>query len=85
MTEKPADGIKGCFLYDFFDKKMFFRVYGDVDPATGHKTFVDYKVCAEDIGVTLDMHDGLSLYESPDGKNRLDWSSKVLGKPSPNQ
>jgi len=81
MTEKPAKNVRGFFLYSPFSHKHFFRVYGEVDPATGHKTFTDYKVCAEDIEVTIEAG-GLALYEVENGdeeKNRLDWSSKVLG------
>jgi len=76
-TEKPAEGIRGFFLYSPSLDRNFFRVYGEVDPATGRKSFTDYTVCAEDIEVTLEAS-GLSLYEGD--KNRLDWSSRVLGK-----
>jgi hypothetical protein len=84
MTEKPAENVRGFFLYNPFDNRHFFRVYGEVDPATGHKSFTDYKVRAEDIEVTIHAG-GLSLYESepddPDSvHNKLDWSSEALGK-----
>jgi len=79
MNEKPADGVRGFFLYSPFSHRHFFRVYGEVDPTTGHKTFTDYKVCAEDIEVTIEAN-GLSLYEGDEDKNRLDWSSRVLGR-----
>ena len=83
MTEKPAKDVRGFLLYNPFTKKHFFRVYGEVDIATGHKTFIDYKVCAEDIEVTI-HEGGLSLYEDEDryANNRLDWSSRVLGPKS---
>lgn len=83
MNEKNAKGVRGFFLYNPFDDRHFFRVYGEVDPATGHKSYTDYKVCAEDIEVTIESN-RLALYESEeidDDTNRLDWSSRALGKP----
>lgn len=79
MKETPAEKVRGFFLYNPFTKRHFFRVYGETDPVTGRKSFTDYKVCAEDIEVTIEAG-GLSLYEGDEEKNRLDWSSKVLGK-----
>lgn len=84
MIEKSAENVRGFFLYNPFDKRHFFRVYGDVDPETGRKSFTDYKVRAEDIEVTIHAG-GLSLYESepadPESvSNKLDWSSEALGK-----
>lgn len=84
MTEKPAKQVRGFFLYSPLTERHFFRIYGEKDPVTGRKPFTDYKVCAEDIEVTIEAG-GLSLYEVENGdeeKNRLDWSSTVLGKNS---
>ncbi len=80
MIEKPAKGIRGCLLYNMFDDRHFFRVYGETDPATGRKAFTDYRVAAEDIGVLI-LDGGLSFYEDSDDpdKNRLSWSSETLG------
>ncbi len=76
MNEKSATGVRGFFLYNPFTKRHFFRVYDEKD----RSKFTDYKVCAEDIEVTIHAG-GLALYESEDGeKNRLDWSSEALGK-----
>ena len=71
MIEKPANGVRGFFLYDPFEDQHFFRVYGEVDPKTGRKSFTDYKVLAEDIEVTIEST-GLSLYETENG-NCLNW------------
>lgn len=80
MTEKPANKVRGFFLYSPFDEdQFFFRVYGEADPATGRKTFTDYKVCAEDVEVTIESG-ALSFYEIEHGENRLDWSSEYLGE-----
>ncbi len=73
MIEKPAKNVRGFFLYNPFTKKHFFRVYDEKDK----RKFTDYKVCAEDIEVTIHAG-GLSLYEGE--SNRLDWSSEALGK-----
>lgn len=81
MIEKPTKGVHGYFLYSPVTKKHFFRVYGADDPVTGHKTFTDYDVCAEEIAVKLECSGDLSLYESNE-RNRLDWSGRVLGKES---
>jgi hypothetical protein len=81
MIEKPADNVRGFLLYNPFDKKHFFRIYDDTD--TTRRTFTDYKLCAEDIEVTIHTS-GLSLYENRPHKsgwdNCLDWSSKTLGR-----
>jgi hypothetical protein len=72
--EVPAKGKRGFLLYSPFSKKHFFRVY---DPEDKHK-FTDYDLCAEDIEVEI-LDDFVCLYLGED-KNRLDYSSKVLGK-----
>lgn len=71
-VEKSASGVHGFLLYCPFINKHIFRVYRE------DKTFIDYKLCAEDIKVTLESK-GLSLYED-EGENRLDWSSKTFKK-----
>jgi hypothetical protein len=81
MIEKPAEGVKGFFLYNPFEKQPFFRVYGELNPITGRKSFTDYKICAEDIEVTIETN-LVSLYEGENDENKLDWSSRVLGKES---
>jgi hypothetical protein len=76
MKETSGDGVTGFLLYNPFNKNYFFRVYNEAD----RSQFIDYKICAEDIEVTL-VGNFVSLYEGEDGeKNRLDYSSKVLGK-----
>jgi hypothetical protein len=81
MIEKPAKDITGFLLYDPFTEKHWFRVYGELDPVTGRKTYKDYELWAEDIKVTINAG-GLSLYEDREGKrgikNCLDWSSDIL-------
>ena len=82
MTEKPANKVRGFLLYDHLEDRHFFRVYGEVDPATGRKSFTDYNLSAEDIEVTIEATT-LSLYEcdlEDDKANRLSWSSKYLRK-----
>jgi hypothetical protein len=75
MNEKNAEGVRGFLLYNPFDRKYFFRVYDEHDK----RKFTDYKLCAEDIEVTIEAG-GLALYESDVVQNRLDWSSEALGK-----
>ncbi len=77
MTEKPAKNTRGFILYNPIAKCYFFRVYGESDTATGRKNFTDYDLCAEDIEVIVEAG-SLSLFEGD--RNRLDWSSRVLGK-----
>ena len=61
-------------LYSPFTQKHFFRIYHE------DKSFTDYKICAEDIEVQI-LDDAIELYETEDeGKNRLDFSRRVLGK-----
>lgn len=75
MNEKPAKGICGFFLYCHLTHRHFFRVYSE-----DKTTYLDYKVCAEDVKVTIQSN-CVSLYEGEDEeKNRLDWSSRVSGK-----
>ena len=74
MTEKPANGVEGFFLYDPFEDRHFFRVYGEVDSATGRKSFIDYRMLAEDIKVTIQSN-RLSLYETENG-NCLNWATR---------
>jgi hypothetical protein len=80
IKEVPAKGIKGFLLYSPVDHKHFFRVYDQLDKSK----FTDFKICAEDIEIEL-LNDFNSLYVYGDGsegtdKNRLDYSSRVLGK-----
>lgn len=76
INEKSAQGIKGYILYSPFKQSgggYFFRIYRD----DGH--FTDYDIRSEEIEVEL-KGDWISLYESEDGENYLDWSSKALGR-----
>lgn len=75
MKEISGKGVKGFILYNPFDKKFFFRVYNEADQTQ----FTDYRIAADEIEVEL-QEDYISLYEGEDGKNKLDYSSKVLGK-----
>lgn len=72
MREKPTKGTKGFLLYSPFTDKYFFRVYNE------DKTYKDYELWAEDIEIEI-IDEHTSLKESEKG-NRLDYSSKVLGK-----
>lgn len=79
IKEKPTKGIKG-FIYSLFRKETgnyFFRIYHS------QGQFTDYDIRAEEIEVEL-SGEWLSLYESENGENYLDWSSKVLGRPNKN-
>lgn len=79
MNERPAKGTKGFFLYDPITQKYFFRIY---DPSDKRK-FVDYKLCFEDLEVEI-VDQFTSFYEGEEGeRNRLDYSSQVLGRSSP--
>ena len=78
--EIPAKGIKGFLLYSPVDHKHHFRVYDQLDKSK----FTDFKICAEDIEIEL-LDEFNALYIDGDGsagieKNRLDYSSRVLGK-----
>jgi hypothetical protein len=81
INEKTAEKVKGCFLYSPFGEnqqgRYFFRVYHD------SKDFTDYDIKAEEIEVELDGK-WISLYESDNGSNYLDWSSKALGRSNKN-
>ena len=74
-VEKDAKGKTGFLLYSPLTGKHFFRIYH----ATNKRIYTDYNLSAEDIEVTI-LAGGLSLYENKEGDNRLDWSSKVLGR-----
>jgi len=76
-TEVPAKGIRGFFLYSPVTKEHFFRVYDLLDKSK----FTDFKVTAEEIEVEL-ISDFNSFYIDPENpeKNKLDFSSRVLGK-----
>ena len=74
LKEKSTKGVRGFILYSPFGKergRYFFRVY------TSKGQFIDYDIRTEEIEVELDG-EWLSLYESENGKNYLDWSSKAL-------
>jgi hypothetical protein len=80
IKEKPTKGVRGFILYSPFDKKggrYFFRIYHS------EEQFMDYDIRAEEIEVELDG-EWLSLYESENGQNYLDWSSKAIGRPNKN-
>lgn len=84
MIEKEAKGTKGYLFFNIFTKKYFLRVYNEQDVETRKKlndyTYKDYRLSSEEIGIEI-LSGGLSLYEDEDGKNnKLDWSSKVLGR-----
>ncbi len=72
--EKPAIGITGFFCYNIFEKKYFFRVYDSQDKTK----FEDYSVNSEEFEVQI-TDNYISLYDGIT-KNKIDWSSKVLGK-----
>jgi len=80
--EKSAKGTKGYLFYDVFNKRYFLRVYNEQDVETRVKTkdysHKDYRLNSEEIKIEI-LCESLSLYEHED-KNRLDWSSKVLGR-----
>lgn len=75
--EIPAKGIRGFLLYSPVDHKHYFRVYDQLDKSK----FTDFKICAEDIEIEL-LDDFSALYINGEEieKNRLDYSSRVLGK-----
>lgn len=80
INEKSARGIKGYILYSPFRKETgnyFFRIYHS------QEQFTDYDIRAEEIEVEL-SGEWISLYESENGVNYLDWSSKTLGRPNKN-
>ena len=71
---KSAKGVKGFLLYSPVTHKYFFRIYDEEDK----RKFVDYDLCADDIEIEIiDTHLELSEVE---GKGRLEYSRKVLGK-----
>jgi hypothetical protein len=73
-TEKCAKGIKGFLLYSPIGNRHFFRVYDAVDK----KIFTDYKITAEEIEIELISNFNALIQDS--GGNRLDFSSRILGK-----
>lgn len=69
--EKPAKDKKGFLLYNMYKKIHFFRVYEG-------ENFIDYDLLAEEIEIQI-VGNFTSLYTS-DENNKLDFSSKALGK-----
>jgi hypothetical protein len=69
--EKSGKNQKGFLLYSPFKNTHFFRIYHG-------ETFIDYDLYAEEIEIQI-VSDWVSLYESEE-KNKLDFSSKALGK-----
>ena len=69
--EKSAKNKKGFLLYSPVREGYFFRVYDE-------ENFTDYDLFAEEIEIQI-LGDWTSLYTS-DEKNKLDFSSKALGK-----
>lgn len=69
--EKPAKNKRGFLLYSPFKRSHFFRIYEG-------ENFTDYELFAEEIEIKL-VDNWVSLYESEE-KNKLDFSSKALGK-----
>ena len=80
--ETPAKNVEGVLLYNPFENKYFFRIYHDKKVDENIRENTDYKLCAEDIRITItDKY--TSLYENEEGKeNKLEYSSNVLGKGS---
>ena len=66
MTQTPAKGIIGHFLYDANKKYHFFRVYSD-----DKKSYKDYDFFIEDIKVQILSE--AALIEGEGYHNRLDW------------
>ena len=83
MIEKPAKDVQGFLLYDFDEDKHFFRVYGEIDPKTGRKSFKDYDLCAEDIQITITSNVA-SLFDSesdePFERGKVSWASNYSYK-----
>ena len=69
--EESAKNKKGFLLYSPVREGYFFRIYDG-------ENFKDYDLFAEEIEIQI-LGDWTSLYTS-DEKNKLDFSSKVLGK-----
>ena len=69
--EKPAKDKRGFLLYSPFREGYILRIYEG-------KNFTDYELFAEEIEIQL-VDNWVSLYESEE-KNKLDFSSKALGK-----
>ena len=69
--EESAKNKKGFLLYSPVREGYFFRIYDG-------ENFTDYDLFAEEIEIQI-LGDWTSLYTS-DEKNKLDFSSKVLGK-----
>lgn len=74
MNEEKAKGKRGFLLYSPYTKKHFFRVYESADK----RQFTDYDLCAEDIGVEI-LDEFTALFKTEDGRNRLDYNSRVRG------
>jgi hypothetical protein len=81
FEEKPARGVRGCFLYHPFDKdgnfnvndgSYFFRVYNE------DKTYTDYDLWAEEMWVRIESAD-VSLFKTKNG-GCISWSSEMLGR-----
>lgn len=71
MKEISAKDKTGFLLYSPCKEGYFFRIYEG-------ENFKDYDLIAEEIEIKI-IEDWVSLYESEE-KNKLDFSSKALGK-----
>jgi hypothetical protein len=76
-VEKSANGVKGFIIFALGDP--YFRVYHEEKDEHGYRKFTDYKICHEDLKITI-HDDSASLYERPNDDNTLDYTSKVLGR-----
>lgn len=73
MKETSAKNTKGYILYSpFRENKYFFRVYQE------DGKYKDYDLNIEELEIEI-LSEHASFYEE-NGKNKLDFSSKVLGK-----
>lgn len=73
MTETPARGVRGFFLYNPITHKHWFRVYDPVD----RRKYRDYEFQIEDLEVEILAHGAALYYDEETRRGSLTWSSGV--------
>jgi hypothetical protein len=53
MVRQSALGVRGHLIDLHNDGKFVFRVYGEPDPVTGHRSFVDHKLAVNDLHIEI--------------------------------
>jgi hypothetical protein len=83
MIRQSALGVRGHLIDLHNDGKFVFRVYGEPDPVSGHRSFVDYKLAVHDLHIEI-TSDYYSLYTPEPGKTgtaQVNYTYHVVHNP----